>query len=122
MGDLDERGVTRRKLLGAAGGTTVVGVGAWEVLGCNSNVDTLEEDDLGSQKTITGSLQGKALDGSSITFSGDQVYVSGEIPSRYHQKIDETETGSCLTISGLVNDINDRDDKLYVSIGVTDIE
>lgn len=96
-------------MLAGAGTLGVSSVGAYVVMTCNSNISELDEGDEGSQVDMRGDLIAKASDGSRVTLSGKKATASIQMRATYYNEITETETGSCISVSGLVTDVERRD-------------
>ncbi|WP_408959547.1 hypothetical protein [Natrinema sp. 74] len=100
--------VSRRGILAATGTLGVGGLGAYVLLGCRSNID-IDEGDIGSQATVTGRLSIKSRDNRRISVRGDDKSVSVLMQARYREHIDDTETGACITTSGLVTEVEEEE-------------
>lgn len=101
-------GVTRRKLL-AGGGTTVVGGATiYKLTTCGSDISDVDHE--GSQATVTGELSSRMRGGSSALLRGDNALARVRMQARYQNHIEETETGDCITVSGLVTEVVNNDD------------
>lgn len=114
--------VTKRKLLAAGAGTIGVGGGAIFLLSCNENFDKFDESYIGSEETATGSMLSKSRDGSSVTFSSQETTMRVEMKSTYYRDVNQIDTGSCVTVTGVITDVHEDGEKTDVNMEMGEVQ
>jgi len=96
-------------VLAGAGTLGVGATGAYLLTNCRSTIDDLDEGDVGSQVDIQGNLSVKSSDGSRIYVRGDEKSARVLMQARYSNQVKDMDTGSCVSVTGVVTEITDRD-------------